>query len=67
MTDDKRFCQPAGDLSLKRRGKISERSFAYIIAGRTMTAKFARPYRREGEELGGQRQPGQAISAKTMN
>ena len=45
MTDDKRLCQPAGDLSLKRRGKISERSFAYIIAGRTMTAKFSRPYR----------------------
>ena len=67
MTDDKRLCQPAGDLSLKRRGKISERSFAYIIAGHTMAAKFARPYRCEGEELGGQRQPGQAISAKTMN
>ena len=25
--------------------KIFERSFAYIIAGRTMTAKFSRPYR----------------------
>ena len=55
MTDYKWLCQPAGDLSLKRRGKISERSFAYIIAGHTMTAKFARPYCRKGEELGGQR------------
>ena len=52
MTDDKRLCQPAGDLSLKRRGKIGERSFAYIIAGRTMTTKFGCPYRREGKELG---------------
>ena len=52
MTDDKRLCQPSGYLSLKRRGKISERSFAYIIASRNMNAKFVRPYRREGEELG---------------